>query len=122
MILKFVWKSDLLFSINNMGPYKFLFDSSLKETPLSHLETLTYIYRELDELYVKSHPHPNPPVHCNMFVFFLSSLELYRTSHYLGLVCVMEMTNPRPLSDRYLMHILLQISYIECAKFQLFLL
>ena len=54
MVLKFVWKSDLLFSINNVGHYKALFDTGLKETPLSHFETLTYVYRELDEFYMKS--------------------------------------------------------------------
>jgi len=60
MILKFVWKSDLLFSINNVGHSKDLFDTGLKETPLSHLETLTYVYRELDAFYMKSFPSSGP--------------------------------------------------------------
>ena len=60
MILKFVWKSDLLFSINNMGHYKVLFDTGLKETPLNHLGTLTDVYRDRDVLYMKSLPSTGP--------------------------------------------------------------
>jgi len=49
-----------MFSINNAGHYKVLFDTGLKETPLSHLETLTYVYRELDEFDMKSRPSSGP--------------------------------------------------------------
>jgi hypothetical protein len=105
------------FSINNVGHYKFFFDTSLKENPLSYLEKLTYVYRELDEFYMKSHPIFWSTVTCLFSCFHPWSCAGHPIT--LGLSVWWKWPIHIFPTDRYLIHILLQISYIECAKFQL---